>query len=194
VQAPLPAPAEPHVVFLGRMTSLKGGDLLLRSIAHARALMGAPIHLTMIGDGPQRQEWEVLALHLGVKCQFTGWVTGDERWPLIRRASMLALPSVWPEPFGLVGLEAGALGVPTIATNSGGITEWLRDGTNGVVVPAPATAREFGSAVASLLGDPPRLERLRAGALRVATEMSIDAHVDRLETILERGAGVPAPC
>jgi glycosyltransferase involved in cell wall biosynthesis len=187
-----PTPAEPRVVFLGRMTPLKGGDLLLRAVRQASTQLGRPIGLTMIGDGPQRGEWEALASQLGLNCQFTGWLTGDARWPLVRSASVLALPSVWPEPFGLVGLEAGALGVPAIATSAGGITEWLRDGANGVVVPAPATDVEFGSALASMLGDPLRLERLRAGALRVATEMSVDAHVSRLEAILARVARTAA--
>jgi glycosyltransferase involved in cell wall biosynthesis len=186
------APPDPHVVFLGRMTSLKGGDLLLRAVRRASAQLGRPIGLTMIGDGPQRDEWEALATELGLNCRFTGWLTGDARWPLVRGASVLALPSVWPEPFGLVGLEAGAVGVPAIATNAGGITEWLRDGTNGVVVPAPATEVQFGSALASLLEDPVRLERLRAGALRVATEMSVAAHVSRLEAILARAARTAA--
>jgi glycosyltransferase involved in cell wall biosynthesis len=186
------APTEPHVVFLGRMTSLKGGDLLLRAVRQATTQLGRPIALTMIGDGPQRAEWEALASRLGLNCQFTGWVAGDARWPLVRSGSVLALPSVWPEPFGLVGLEAGALGVPAIATDAGGITEWLRDGINGVVVPSPATERQFGSALASLLGDQQRLERLRAGALRVATEMSLDSHVSRLEAILARAARTAA--
>jgi glycosyltransferase involved in cell wall biosynthesis len=178
-----PPPDDARVVFLGRMTPLKGGDLLIRATAVARARLGRDIHVTMIGDGPSRPAWESLASALGVRCTFAGWKTGDARWPLVQDASLVAVPSVWPEPFGLVGLEAGAFGVPAIATDAGGISEWLKDGVNGVSVPAPATADSFGEAMAGVLGDGDRLARLREGAHRIAREMTVDRHVDRLETI-----------
>jgi glycosyltransferase involved in cell wall biosynthesis len=189
-----PGPPDPHVVFLGRMTKLKGGDLLIRAVRHAAARMNRPVQLTMAGEGPQRQEWEALATRLGVPCAFTGWVGGDQRRTLLRGASVVALPSLWPEPFGLVGLEAGALGVPAIAVDAGGVRQWLRDGVNGVAVREPASERSFGDALASLLGDRGTLAALRDGAYRVAQEMTLAAHVDRLEPILDErrrhGAGV----
>jgi glycosyltransferase involved in cell wall biosynthesis len=177
-------PADPHVVFLGRMTALKGGDLLVRAVARASVRLGHAVPLTMIGDGPQRAEWEGLARRLGVRAAFTGWLGGADRWPHVSSASVLAISSVWPEPFGLVGLEAAALGVPAIAIDTGGISEWLHDGVNGVLVPAPASASTFGDLLASLLSDPARQAALRAGALGRAREMSVDAHVSRLTTIL----------
>jgi glycosyltransferase involved in cell wall biosynthesis len=180
-----PGPAEPHVVFLGRMTKLKGGELLIRSVRHAAARLDHPIQLTMAGDGPQRQEWQALASRLGVPCTFTGWVNATERRTVLRSASVVALPSLWPEPFGLVGLEAGAVGVPAIAVDAGGVRQWLRDGVNGVAVREPASERSFGDALASLLADRVTLAALRVGAYRVAQEMTLAAHVDRLEPILE---------
>ena len=179
------APGDPHVVFLGRMTTLKGGDLLIRAVDRARSRLGRSIRLTMIGDGPQRPGWEALAGRLRVPCTFTGWVSGADRWTLVRDGSLIALPSLWPEPFGLVGLEAGALGVPAVAMDVGGICQWLTDGVNGVAVAPPATDIRFGDALASLLGDPARLSALRAGAHRIAREMTLAAHVDRLEPILQ---------
>ena len=179
-----PVPDEPSVAFLGRMTRLKGGDLLIRSAHHASKRLGRPVPLLMMGDGPQRVEWEALAASLGVPCVWTGWVSGPRRWQLLRGASAVALPSVWPEPFGLVGLEGGALGVPAIAADVGGVREWLRDGVNGVLVPAPASAESFGNALAGLLADRTAQRTLRAGARRVASEMTVARHVDRLEPVL----------
>ncbi len=179
-----PVPADPHVMFLGRMTALKGGDLLIRAVRRASDVLGRPIRLTMMGDGPQRGEWEALVRRLDVAGSFTGWLSGDDRWARLRAASLVALPSVWPEPFGLVGLEAGALGVPAIAADAGGITEWLRPGVNGVVVPQPVSARSFGDALASLLVDRELLAALRAGARGVAAEMTLEKHIDRLEVVL----------
>jgi glycosyltransferase involved in cell wall biosynthesis len=186
---PSPAPAEPCVAFLGRMTSLKGGDLLVRAAHSAATRLGRRISLLMIGDGPQRPEWQALALALDVPCTWTGWVTGTYRWQLLQSASIVALPSVWPEPFGLVGLEAGALGVAAVAADVGGIREWLREGENGVLVPSPTSPESFGAALANVLGDASRLGRLRDGARRVASEMTIGRHIDRLEPVL-RGASL----
>jgi glycosyltransferase involved in cell wall biosynthesis len=182
--APSMSPRTPHVAFMGRMTKLKGGDLLIAAVQHASRRMGAAIGLTMIGDGPERRAWEKHAAEADLPCTFTGWLGDGRRWDLLRGASVVALPSLWPEPFGLVGLEAGALGVPAIAVAAGGVSEWLRPGQNGVAVPPPATPRSFGDALASLLTDAGALSTLRAGAHRVAQEMTVTAHVDRLEKIL----------
>jgi glycosyltransferase involved in cell wall biosynthesis len=177
------APAEPTVVFLGRMTSLKGGDLLISAIDIAQRRLGRRVHLVMAGDGPKRSEWEALARNLNIGATFPGWVNADDRHAWLARASVAAVPSLWPEPFGLVGLEAAAAGVATIAFNVGGISEWLRDGVNGVAVPAPPSADAFGAALAGVLSDRARLAALRAGARRLADEMTLASHLDRLEAV-----------
>jgi len=173
------------VVFMGRMTVLKGGDLLLRAIADASARLARPVRALMIGDGPQLARWRQIAADLRVDATFTGWLKGTDRWNLVRRATMLALPSTWPEPFGLVGLEAAALGVPAIAFDVGGVRQWLRSGESGVLVPGPPHADSLASALAAALDDPQRLAQLRCGAMAVAREMTLDAHLDRLERIFE---------
>ncbi|HYM23049.1 MAG TPA: glycosyltransferase family 4 protein [Vicinamibacterales bacterium] len=173
------------VAFMGRMTVLKGGDLLLRAVADASARLGRPVRAVMIGDGPQLEPWRRLAGTLGVDATFTGWLKGADRWNLVRTTTLLALPSTWPEPFGLVGLEAAALGVPAIAFDVGGVRQWLRPEQSGVVVSGPPRADTFAGALASVLGDPSRLDSLRRGAIAVAREMTLDAHLDRLETIFQ---------
>ena len=178
-----PAPAQPTVMFLGRMTSLKGGDVLIAAVDVAQRRLGRPIHLVMAGDGPKRQDWQALAAYSNVATTFPGWVAGDARLDWLARASIAALPSTWPEPFGLVGLEAAAAGVPTIAFDVGGITEWLRHEVNGVAVPGRPSAESFGEALAAILGDASRLAALRAGARRMVDEMPVGAHLDRLDAI-----------
>jgi glycosyltransferase involved in cell wall biosynthesis len=180
-----PAPAQPTVIFLGRMTSLKGGDLLIAAVGIATRRLGRPIHLVMAGDGPRRQEWEVLAARSDVQTTFPGWIAGDARIEWLSRASVAALPSTWPEPFGLVGLEAASVGVPTIAFEIGGISEWLRPEVNGVAVPGRPSAETLGRALAALLGNAPRLAALRAGARRLVDEMPLGAHLDRLDAVFD---------
>jgi glycosyltransferase involved in cell wall biosynthesis len=181
-----PLPAEPTVLFLGRMVDLKGGEVLIRAAARAATHASMPIHLVCAGDGPQRSSWTTLASQLGLKTTWTGWITGHQRAELFRQASILAVPSLFPEPFGLVGLEAAAHGVPAVAFDVGGIREWLHDGVNGRLVRERGDVAALASALGELLRDPAELDRLGAGAQRTAAALSIDAHLDRLESAFVR--------
>jgi glycosyltransferase involved in cell wall biosynthesis len=189
---PAGAPRDFRVLFLGRMTTVKGGDLLIRAVAEASLRLGRPIPLTMAGDGPQRAAWEALAARLKVDATFTGWVDDDGRAALFRAASLLAVPSVWPEPFGLVGLEAGVFGVPAVAFDVGGIRDWLTRGFNGWVMAAdPPSAGTFADALVHAARSPDLLARMRDNARTMAELMSLGRHVDALERVLA-SAAVPA--
>ncbi|HEX8392249.1 MAG TPA: glycosyltransferase family 4 protein [Longimicrobium sp.] len=190
---PVDAPDGFRLLFLGRMTAIKGGDVLIRAVADAGFRAGIRIPLTMAGDGPQRAAWERLATARDVDATFTGWVADDARSELFRRASLVAVPSVWPEPFGLVGLEAGVFGVPSLAFDVGGVSDWLADGGNGFLVDGdPPTAEKLADALVHAVQHPDELRRLRAGARAVALRMSLDRHVSVLEGVLSRAAEAPA--
>jgi glycosyltransferase involved in cell wall biosynthesis len=107
---------------------------------------------------------------------------------LLADAAILAVPSVWPEPFGLVGLEAAAFGTPAVAFAAGGISEWLTDGVNGRLV-APAHGCDgLGRTIAALLKDADAWRQLSTGARRAAERFTIGTHVGALEAILARAA------
>jgi glycosyltransferase involved in cell wall biosynthesis len=172
------------VAFVGRMTVLKGGDLLVDAIAQAAARLGRPIRLLLVGDGPQRAVWEQRASERRVPVSAFGWLNGDQRWAVLRQATLLALPSTWPEPFGLVGLEAAALGIPAVAFDVGGVREWLRPGINGYLAPGnPPRAAGLADALVHAFGDEDGLRAMGARAVDVALEMSLDRHLDRLDAI-----------
>ena len=172
------------VAFVGRMTVLKGGDLLVDAIAQASARLGRTIRLLLVGDGPQREVWERRASDRGVPCTAVGWLNGDERWTALRQATLLALPSSWPEPFGLVGLEAAALGIPAVAFDVGGVREWLRPGINGYLAPGdPPRASGLADALVEALSNRDELNAMGSRAAGVAREMSLGCHLDRLEAI-----------
>jgi glycosyltransferase involved in cell wall biosynthesis len=171
------------------MTPLKGPEILVRAAAYASDRLAAPIAVTLMGDGPERPRCEGLAQELEVDCRFTGWIDGPHRFDVVRHADLVAVPSVWPEPFGLVGLEAAANGVPAIAFDVGGVRQWLRPGDNGILVDGnPPTAAKFGAALAAAFSDRGALAAMRPRSLSVAREMSLARHVDRLESLLERCA------
>lgn len=191
--APAQAPAELRVLFLGRMTAIKGGDVLIRAMDAACDAVDEDIPLTMAGDGPQRAAWERLAERLGVEATFTGWVDDSRRAELLREASLLAVPSLWPEPFGLVGLEAGVFGVPSVAFDVGGIDDWLTDGVNGWLVPGdPPSVHDLAAALVRAWRAPDLLAGMRAGAREVAERMSLERHVDAVERVLASAASSPA--
>jgi glycosyltransferase involved in cell wall biosynthesis len=184
-----PPPERFSILFLGRMTAVKGGDLLLRAVADASSRAGTPLPVTMAGDGPQRAAWERLARRLGVDATFTGWVENEARPALFRSASLLAVPSVWPEPFGLVGLEAGVFGVPSVGFDVGGVGEWLRDGVNGWLVDGdPPRAEALAGAITRAYVDADALRDMRAGARAAAERMSLARHLDALEPVLAAAA------
>ena len=99
------------MAFVGRMTDLKGGSLLVEAVAQASARLQTPIRLLLVGDGPRRAAWVQRAAKLGVPCTAPGWLQDEDKSHALRDATLLAVPSTWPEPFGLVGLEAAALGL-----------------------------------------------------------------------------------
>jgi glycosyltransferase involved in cell wall biosynthesis len=176
------------ILFLGRMTTLKGGDVLIRAVGRAAVDLGRPVRLIMAGEGPQRSEWQQVARHERVNAEFPGWLDSPRRIDALAHASTLAVPSLWPEPFGLVGLEAAARGVPAVAFDTGGIRQWLNHGVSGLLVPPAGSHQAMATALAAILDDRTLRDRLSRGALATATAMSLDAHARSLERVLVRAA------
>ena len=177
--------AEPDtVLFAGRMTSLKGGDVLVAAAARASHVLGRAVRVIFAGDGPQRDAWERLSRSLGVDAEFVGWVDEASRPQVFSRAAIAVVPSLWPEPFGLVGLDAAALGRPAVAFDVGGIGEWLEEGRNGRLVEPGAGEAGLAAAIVSLLSSPAERARMAEEALAVARRLTVAAHVDRLEPLL----------
>lgn len=183
--ASTPAPARTRTIFaLGRLVRAKGFDLLLESLAQVSGDWRAVI----AGDGPERAQLERRAgdLGLGHLVQFPGWLTGEALEDAYARAEIVAVPSRWPEPFGIVGLEAMAHARAVAAFKVGGIPEWLQEGIGGVLV-EPLQTRALAERISWLLDHPDEAGRMAArGRERVAREFSADAHLARLIPIYER--------
>ena len=142
-EPPAPRPFSGRVLFTGRITALKGWPQLAEAVPRAAAELGRPLTLVVAGTGPDRAAFE--AASRGQSAEFLGWVEADRREAEMRAADVLAVPSVWPEPFGLVGIEAGGVGLPAAAFAVGGIPDWLHPGLSGESAPGnPPTARGAG--------------------------------------------------
>lgn len=188
--APAPPGQPVRIVFAGRMEPAKGGAMLLAALPAVRRLVNRRVELTLMGDGTSRQEWERLATAVtaadpGITIRFTGWASDAERAAHFAASDVLALPSVWPEPFGLVGLEAAAHGVPSAAFAVGGIPEWLTDGANGHLAAGdPPQAAGLADAIARCVADPKHHAELRRGAIAATARFGLDDHVSRLLQVL----------
>jgi len=188
VQAPMDAAGKDTVLFLGRMTSLKGGDVLIKAVSRAASTLQRPVRLVMGGDGPQRPSWMQLAAKEGIDAEFPGWLDKNRRINALEQASVLAVPSIWPEPFGLVGLEAAARGVPSVGFDTGGIRQWLHDKVSGLLVPPAEGQHGMAKALAMVLDQVDLRDRLSKGAIATARQMSVDAHAGGLEIVLLKAA------
>lgn len=180
-EPPAPRPPSGQVLMVGRLTELKGGVELVRALPVARAALGRELELVVAGDGPERPRMQEEAAARRVPVRFAGWVDRAGRDALMRRADLLVVPSVWPEPFGIVGLEAGGVGLPSVAFAVGGIPDWCEPGVSGELAPGnPPTSRGLADAIVRALADAGHHARLREGAWRMARRFSAEAHVDVL--------------
>ena len=156
------SPGEPgRMLYVGQIIRGKGLDLLLR----AAATLAAPWHLDVVGDGRQREECQRLAeeLRIADRVHFAGWVAHDELDAWYRRASFTVVPSRWPEPFGMIGLESMSRGRPVVAFDSGGIRDWLTDGVGGLLV-GEVAAEPLAAALRRMIDAPALVAELGAGA------------------------------
>ena len=172
-----------RVLFLGRMTAVKGVELLVDAVSRL-SNSGSPVELDLAGDGPVRGRIEARAKSLGVSARFHGWVDEAQRTALFRQSGVLALPSTWPEPFGLVGLEASAQGMPAVAFDLGGVREWLIPGVTGEVAPAHPPSVEGLTAALERALDPNRWPDLSAGAYSNSARFLPSVHADAIEQCL----------
>lgn len=177
------------VLFLGRLTNLKSPDAVIDAAARAGRLLGRRLTVMMAGDGPERAYIGDLAATSRVNATFPGWVGPTERDRLLRESAVLAIPSRWPEPFGLVGLEAAAFGTPSVAFDTGGIRDWLTDDENGRLIDPANDSDGMGDAIAEILRDPALHCRLATGAREAATRFRLDVHVGAVIRVLEAAAG-----
>ncbi len=121
------------ILFVGQLVRGKGLDVLLEALK----LLPPTYRLIVAGTGRQEKSYHSLTRKLGLQNQvlFLGRIDQDQISELYQKATCVAMPSRWPEPFGLVGPEAMRFGTPVIASNIGGIPEWLQDNITGILVP-----------------------------------------------------------
>jgi glycosyltransferase involved in cell wall biosynthesis len=165
-----------RVVFAGRIVAAKGIGVLIDAAREVEA------EFVVCGDGWQLAEMRAKARKEGLqeRVRFTGWLPPEQLGAELAEASVVAMPSLWPEPFGLVGIESLSAGRPVVASATGGVADWLDDGVSGLCVP-PGDSHALAAALDGLLADPERQRAMgEAGRRAVAERFTAERHTAAL--------------
>lgn len=183
------------IVYAGQILRGKGVDLLLRALARVQG----PFECRLFGEGNYRAYCERLSRRLGLaeRVHFAGAVSREELRRHCLEATVLAVSSVWPEPFGLVGPEGMRYGLPVVAFDAGAVREWLQDGVNGYLV-AWKDVASFALRLEALLRDKTLARRLGSQARQwVLQDFDAEPQVEALERLfaqvsLSKATGIEA--
>ena len=178
------------LIFVGRLVSDKGVDLLLEALS-ALARRGLEPRLTVVGEGPERTalETQTSRLGLGPRVVFRGSLDQDELVGELHRHAVLVVPSRYEEPFGMVALEGIACGLVVVGTAGGGLPEAI--GPCGVTVPN-GDVEALAEALAGLLSSPRRLAELRAAASEHLARHSRAGMVEAYLAAMKKACGTLA--
>ena len=185
------------LLFAGQIIRGKGVDVLLESLAKLRT----HFECIILGDGTHKHYCQNLcrALRLDTRVTFEGYVPPEKMASYYSDASMAVVSSVWPEPFGAVGLEAMRYGLPVVAFDAGGIREWLMNGVNGFLVPL-MDRTEFAARIDQLLQDKALARQMGTRGRQLADQkFSFTRYINGLEAmfdrvIAEKRTGNSLPC
>lgn len=171
-------PPEGFLLFAGALSKQKGVDVLLRAYA---GLKQAP-PLVLIGY--QTRDWADIARN----CPENVFILND--WPRYavieawHRSSIALAPSVGPEAFGLVVVEAMSAGRPVIASRIGGMADLVIDGETGLLV-EPGDSKALQIAIECLLSNPELRSRMGLAARQKVVEFQASTIVPRIEQVYE---------
>jgi len=181
-----------QILFVGRLRIEKGLLVLLEALdillheEHEKH----PLHLSVFGSGDavyvKELEAFIQAKHLSHIVTFGGTVSHDDLIKQYDQASMLIVPSLWQEPFGLVVVEAMARGVPVIASNIGGPAEIITSGIDGLLTEV-GDAHALATAIHTLLEQPMQGKLLGQVARETVRErFMIEENTKQVEQYLQR--------
>lgn len=170
-------------LYVGRLSQEKGVSILIKAISIV-VKNNPKIKLLVIGDGNEKNNLIKLTKELGLDkhITFLGKMKHKKLQMYYEQATVVIVPSLWNEPFGLVGVEAMSVGRPVIASRVGGIPEWLDDGKTGFLVD-PCNSEQIAEKVIKLFSDRKLIELMGKNARKKAEQFSMDKHVIKIESI-----------
>lgn len=177
-----------RLLYAGRIDPRKG----IATAVEALAALPAEAELQIVGDGEPREVERLRALAarhgLERRVLFRGAVTPDDMPQAYAASDAVLFPVEWEEPWGLVPLEAMAVGRPVVATGTGGSGEYLRDGENCLLF-ARGDAQALAECVTRLGRDPVLRRKLREGGLATAVRYPAAAYDRSIAAALDEVVG-----
>jgi glycosyltransferase involved in cell wall biosynthesis len=195
-RSPKRDPDRPVVGFVGRLNRWKGWDVFLEAVAlTAPAFPNA--RFLVAGEPPPGEEWrrgllndQLTRLGLTGRVDVRGFESDVPA--LLDGVAIAVVPSIWPEPFGLITLEAMRAGCAVIASAHGGSLDLIESGASGVLVP-PGDSSSLAAAISTLLAAPVLRDRLGDSAhgrsRTVFTELAFLDGVERAYAVAQRKSG-----
>ncbi len=180
-------PKNKNILFVGRLVVEKGILEVVRALGLLRAM---DWQATIIGEGPALAEATRLVEEkkLSSRVQFVGPASPAELHRHYENCFMMVMPSLIPESFGMVGVEAMSFSRPVVAYASGGVTEWMQDEVNGFLV-EHGNFRRLAERMDRLLADRDLATRMgHSGREQVSARFGVRHHVDLLEGAFQEAA------
>jgi glycosyltransferase involved in cell wall biosynthesis len=174
----------PIILYAGRVEKVKGVDDLLQAMP--AILKEYPtVTLRIAGDGSYKSmlQSEIKALGIEKQVFFLGHRSPTELAREYTKCTIFVLPSIWPETFGKVGIEAMSAGRPVIATDVGGVRDWLLDGKNGYLI-KPHRPDQISSKVIAILSNKQAAKKMAEHARSTAERFSIDIMSKNIEKLV----------
>ncbi|MEN6642396.1 MAG: glycosyltransferase family 4 protein [Armatimonadia bacterium] len=163
------APGVPLILFVGRLTAIKGPGILLEALREVVKVL-PDAQLVLAGDGALKDQLRQHAQEVGLDdhTRFVGHVRGRALAALYRCANVLVVPSLY-EPLGMVALEAMICDTPVVAADTGGLAELVQDGQTGFTVP-PNDPNALAGAILRMLTSAAEASECIAQARQLAME------------------------
>jgi len=184
--AACPPPGRGRFCFVGRLEAVKGVDVLLRAFARAREQCPG-MTLTIAGEGAERATLEALAAQLGLAgdVTFLGRVEPNEVVCALVHSDALVIPSVWPEAFGLVIIEAMGVGRAILGSRVGAIPELVADGVSGLITD-PYDEGALANGMVRLASQPDLCRQMGEAGRRNAAAYTASAFVSNILALYNR--------
>jgi glycosyltransferase involved in cell wall biosynthesis len=163
---------EYSLLYLGRLETSKGIDLLCRAFAEIAPELPY-LYLDVAGSGSReaalREQYASTS-----QIRFHGHVAGESKEAHIARSLILIMPSIWQEVFGISIVEAYAYGKPVLATRIGGIPELVRDGETGFLV-EPRNIEDWQRAIRRIAANPEEINVMARACREAARAYTLEA-------------------
>jgi glycosyltransferase involved in cell wall biosynthesis len=178
---PPPFEHSSSLLYIGRLAKQKGIEYLIKAMPDVIKKF-PKVTLKIAGIGPEEDNLKKIVTTLGINqnVKFLGWVAGTTKDSVLRECYAVVLPSVWPENDPVIKYEAAFYGKAILASNIGGIAEFVQDGETGFLI-SPKDSTALSNKIIYALSNPLVVERIGKNLVKKCIAYRLDKYVESLE-------------